>query len=126
MLEMIIATFVFLIASLGLAGVWMQHSKAMGLASSRLIAQHLGQEQMEECLAAKFENVDGYAGARPPVVMNEVIRDKPHTATFSLVVTVAPEDPVEHWKVVTVTVSWRDQLGNSQLQYKSLLAKPVP
>lgn len=126
LLEMIAAAFVFLVASMGLAGVWMQHAKAMGMASHRLIAQHLAQEQMEECIGAKFRNVDGLQGVRPLITMNEVVKGKALSANYVTVVNVTPEDPVEHWKVVTVTVYWKDAAGLAQLQYKTLLAKAIP
>lgn len=124
LLEMILACFLFLVASMGLCGVWMQHSKAMGLASCRLMAQHLGQATMEDCIGAQYANVDRLVG-QTTIGMNEVIRDKPISSSYVLNVTVT-NDVVQNWKVVRVLVKWHDQLGDSQLQYKTLLAKPTP
>ncbi len=130
MLEMMIACFIFVTISTALTGVWISLAKDQGLASSRLVAQHLAEQVMEECIAAGYKNVDSLAGTRPNITMNETDRDAVQTFSYGVVVTVFPTgpgavvaDPGQTWKVVTVKVSWHDAHGDSNIEFKTLLAR---
>jgi hypothetical protein len=130
MLEMMIACFIFVTIATALTGVWISLAKDQGLASSRLVAQHLAEQVMEECIAAGYKNVDSLMGPRPNITMNETDRGNVQTFTYGVVVTVYPTgagavvaDPGQTWKVVTVKVFWRDAHGDSHIEFKTLLAR---
>lgn len=129
LLEMVVACFIFLTISTGLVGVWISMAKEMGLANSRLVGQHLAEQVMEECVAAGYKNVDALNGARPDIVMKEVDRDTEQRFTYKVTVAVTPMGagavvgPTQQWKVVKVNVAWHDAVGDSSIEFKTLLAR---
>ena len=114
---MIIATMIFLTASTGLTYLWIQYARSMSLASSQLVGQFIGEELMEECMAARYQLVDGLAGTNT-VTMTEVVRGETKNVDYTTNVTVNVSGGV---KVVTVDVSWVDGEGTSRIQYKTVL-----
>ena len=129
LLEMVIACFVFLTIATGLAGLWIQLAKEMGVANSKLVGQHLAEQVMEECIGAGYTNIDSFNGPRPNIIMNEVDRGAVQQFTYQVTVSVTPMgvgaviSATEAWKVVKVRVQWHDSLGDSNIEYKTLLAK---
>lgn len=130
MLEMMMACFIFLTISTALTGVWISLSRQQNLANSRLVGQHLAEQVMEECIAAGYKNVDSLTGPRPNITMNEIDRDTVQVFSYTVVVTVYPTgdgavvaDPGQTWKVVTVKVTWHDSVGDSSIEFKTLLAR---
>lgn len=130
LLEMMVACFIFLTIVTGLTGVWISLAKDQNLANSRLVAQHLAEQVMEECIAAGYKNVDSLTVGRPPITMNEVDRGNVQVFTYRVQVSVYPmgagavvADPGQTWKVVTVRVSWHDATGDSTIEFKTQLAR---
>jgi hypothetical protein len=111
LLEMIIACFIFSTVAIGLTTVWIQHSRTMERAGGRMVGQFLANEIMEECIAAGYDKVDALVGARPDMVMKEVVRDAPKAVTYTATVEVSPATTPDGLaiKVVKVTVYWDEQ-----------------
>ena len=138
LLEMIIACFIFTTVAVGLTAVWIQHSKAMEFAGSRLVGQFLANQLMEECIAAGYDTVDELGGPRPDFVMNEIVRSENKTVIYQATITIVPMDgasghpiapiattgsPTDPFpKEVTVKVEWDQQNGKGEIEYKSVLA----
>lgn len=130
LLEVIIATMIFSTTMIFVVSVWVVHSRSMSASSARLVAQHLAQKRIEECIEAGIDNidylVDSYVGTRTPMMMKETNRGTLTETAYSTNITAGPMDPATFCRPVTVTIFWHDALGDSSMTYRTQLAVPPP
>lgn len=120
LLEVMVAAFVFSAVSLMLLGIWTSHSKAMGKARGYLVASHLGEQVMEQCVTAGYDQVHQLITSTPEKIdMESAYRGKTTTWTYSYQVAVS--NVTSQVRSVNVTVSWHDQTGDRQVKYETTL-----
>ena len=116
LLETVIAAFIFITTVAGVLSVWTAHSRGIAKARMVLVANELSEQLMEECVAARFQNVsllhDTSPGTKPPVEIDFIIKDKPLKARFYTIVTVTETVP-DLIKEVRVEVQWTDSTNAS-------------
>ena len=109
--EVIVAAFVFITTVAGVLSVWTAHARGIAKARLSLVANQLGEEMMEECMAARYERVnelnDPPPNATPPIEVDFMIKDRPLVAKFYRSVTVSDLVPGEI-REVKVRIEWTD------------------
>ena len=126
LLEVVIASFIFITTVIGILSVWTAHARGVAKARTVLIANHLGEAKMEECLAARYEHINELVTPAPPATLDSdqtttvdfVIRDREVNVEFITVVTVrdlggkfvpdASDSSITPIKQVLVEVLWSD------------------
>lgn len=114
--EVIVAAFVFITTVAGVLSVWTAHARGIAKARLSLVANQLGEEKMEECMAARYELVpqlnDPPPGTAPPIEVDFMIKGRPLIATFYRSVTVSDLVPNEI-RQVKVRVEWTDSTNQA-------------
>lgn len=129
LLELLVGIVVFLTATTGLLGVWVQLSRQQGQSTALLVGQHLAEQVMEESIGAGFTNVHLLNGVRPPIVMKETNRSGVLLYEYKVEIQVTPPaagavvSASEPWKVIRVIVKWHDSVGDGSCEFKTLLAQ---
>lgn len=115
LVETVIAAFIFITTVAGILSVWTAHSRGIAKARMVLVANELSEQLMEECVAARFQNVellsDAVTGPKPPVEIDFMIKNRPLKAVFYPNVTVVDRLTVGLEvviKEVRVEIEWTD------------------
>ena len=123
LLEVIVATMIFLTALIFMSGIWRAHHSALTQSRSRLVASALAKSAMEQRMAA------GYHALTP-------ILDTPHVQTFqsrsqvrgrfvnvpfqtTFLATQSAASP--HYRRLVATVEWSEDSGDKSLTFESCL-----
>ena len=126
LLEVVIASFVFVTTVVGLLSVWTAHARGISKARMVLVANELGEQKMEECVAARFQHVRELVtdpnNPPPPTRLEFIIKDRPVNAEFFTVVTVNPPPggPSTTIVEVIVEVEWTDSTSTQVDERRSI------
>lgn len=120
--EVIIAAFVFITTVAGVLSVWSAHAKGISKARMTLVANELGEQIMEECIAARFQHVDQFHQpdplANPPIEIDFIVKDRQIFAKYYTAVTVTEIVP-DFIKEVKVSVQWTDSTNQKDANDRS-------
>ncbi len=122
LLEMILAVVIFSTISVFLLGIWNMHYQAMSKSRAVLVATYLGEQVMEECIAARFDLVDTLYPPPPAVQELEVTsrtRAGEQTVIFEVMVSITPNGTSE--KFVEVDVSWNGDTGRNTASFHTII-----
>ncbi len=126
LLEMMLAVVLFSTVVVFLIGVWSTYARAIGKARSVLVATYLGEQLMENCIAAKYANIDLFAGAYPQTVTTRALLRGEEVLT-EYVTSVAVMNQTADIKAVTVTVEWEEKTATNtekrNLKFNTLISR---
>lgn len=125
LLEVILASMMFAMASVVMAGVWSIHYGAISKMKHRMVVTQLAEQAMEEALASTFLDVDDVAAAYNAAAPFQV------SSTFDGEVVMAEYDidmqvnttPDDLLKVIQVTVNWQEGEQQFDFTIESMLFK---
>jgi Tfp pilus assembly protein PilV len=122
LLEVMIAALIFCSISVALTAIWKMHFEAMAKSRNLLVASYLGEQVMEECLAARFALV-GTLYPPPPATQDYPMTTRTRAGTtnviYKVMVTVTPSGPSE--KNITVEVSWNGDGGANSTSFHTIM-----
>jgi Tfp pilus assembly protein PilV len=122
LLELVIAVVIFCSISVALTGIWKMHFEAMAKSRNLLVASYLGEQVMEECLAARFDLVDTLyppAPATQGYPMTTRTRAGTENVIYKVMVSITPASATE--KNITVQVSWNGDGGESSTSLHTIM-----
>ena len=109
LLEVVIASFIFVVVLGALVTVWVHHDRAQSDTKGRLIAGLLAEETMERCVASGFFLLEEIAEEGPrtrEVLLEEEGQGSPISFTTTVEV---EENAEEDLRVVTVKVQYQER-----------------
>ena len=134
LVEVVLASFILVSAMIALTVVFTTHYRALNQSRAHLVAVHLGQKIMEECLSQGFSGIDGYAVPYAPalnniVTMQSKVGDRVVSTDYNVAVEVnlntIPVTPLPAGgnpiKDVVVTVKWSEGALTHKIRYESLI-----
>lgn len=117
LLEVIVATFIFLVVVMISAGYWVTMAKMMQQSRIRMAGVFVAEQVIEKAIEAGFHGVEAMAG-NGTFQMEATMYGKPTTYNVSYRVTVVQVEPT--LKSVKVDISMANTTGFS---YETLLSK---
>ncbi len=121
LLEAILACMIFVTVVTVLTSVWMWYGRSVAASRYVLVGTQLGEELIEQCVAAGFEDVDQLQtqGGTRDITMRTTMRGQQIEVVYRC--TVEVDRPTTDLKRVKVRVSWEDQLGPEEIRFETLL-----
>lgn len=123
LLEAVLACMIFITVVTILTSVWMWYGSSVAASRYVLVGTQLGEELIEQCVAAGFEDVDQLQthGGTRDITMRTTMRGQQIEVVYRCGVEV--DSPVSDLKRVKVRVSWEDRLGPEEIRFETLLFK---
>ena len=126
LLEMMFAVLLFSTVVIALLGVWGTYARAIGKARYNLVATYLGEQVMENCIAAKYANIELFKAKFPQTLNSRAkIRGTEILTTFTT--SVETQDLNPNTKIVKVKVEWNEKgavnTETRSLEYHTLLTR---
>lgn len=117
LLEVIVATFIFLVIVMISAGYWVTVAKMMQQSRVRMAGVYVAEQVIEKAIEAGYDDVESLAG-NGTFQMEATMYGKPYTYTVGYNVTVVQVEP--SLKSVKVDISMANSEGFS---YETLLSE---
>ncbi len=117
LLEVIVATFIFLVVVMISAGYWVTVAKMMQQSRVRMAGVYVAEQVIEKAIEAGYEDVESLAGSGA-IQMEATMYGRPTTYNVSYTVTITQVEP--SLKSVKVDVSMANTSGFS---YETLLSE---
>ena len=119
---MILASMIFVSVVTVLTSVWLWYGRSVAASRYVLVATHLGEELIEQCVAAGFDKVDALTtpeNTTRDITLRTTMRDQLIEVDYNSTVRTLEISPV--LKRVTVEVRWEDKKGPEAIKFETLL-----
>lgn len=121
LLEMIVASLIFVSVVVSVTSVWVWYGRAVGLSRYVLVGSQLGEELIEQCVGAGYHHVDALVtptGTPRKITMRTKMRGQVIEVVYNCVVKVEDSSPL---KRVSVEVFWETDGGPEKIAFETLL-----